>query len=100
MYKNAICQVCGKEYYASPDAKVTMYCSGKCKTKAYRNRKKIAQMAKDKTLDMQSYQYQQSLMTEFPNWVTFFAKFRNAYGLAAYKDLLTFAVRCTEIVPI
>lgn len=57
-------------------------------------------MAQDRTLDMQSYQYQQALLTEYPTWVQFFAKFRQQYGMAAYRDLLAFGVRCTEILPL
>jgi len=93
------CKHCGKEYYPSPLAKVTMYCSNACKTAANKKRRLVEADAKNKTLDMFSYQAQELVMRERPEWTKVLLKFRSTHGLKAYADLLDFAVsRCMEVV--
>jgi len=76
-----------------------MYCSDACKTAAYRARKKVAEDARNQTLDMFAYQAQELVMRERPDWTKALLKFRSQHGLKAYAGLLDFAVsRCMEVV--
>jgi len=50
------CSVCGRAYGAKRVMANANYCSTSCKSKAYRNRKKQADLAKIGTFDMNTYE--------------------------------------------
>lgn len=73
------CAVCGKPWPHST------YCSKACKQKAYRQRKKQQKQSAAATIDMETYQMQERIISAFGQTTAFnFGQFYSDFGKEAY----------------
>lgn len=89
------CSVCGRAYGAKRVHFDANYCSGSCKAKAYRERKKQAELAKLGTFDMETYKEVKMLSYRYGSDLeTIAMQILDQYGAVALRKAMHLARLC------
>lgn len=84
----SVCQVCGQSFIPATNAKRALYCSSKCKQKAYYERKKAEEKAKERTISMFDEQAYKYFTSNFPDICGQLNAIKAKHGKQALLDMI------------